>query len=104
MVENEWLKVLYEELLKKNEEKGAVGGDKASETANIAETNVEQLKTECEQLKNGLGSWKVNYNELEQVDILISKNQVPHIWYLKYCVYKTTEILMDKKYTKSTKI
>ena len=26
----------------------------------------------------------------KQVDILISKNQVLHILYLKYCVYKTT--------------
>ena len=50
MVENEQLKALYEELLKKIEE-GAVGGDKASETANIAQTNVEQLRSECEQLE-----------------------------------------------------
>ena len=41
IVENEQLKTLYEELLKKIEEEGAVGGDKASETANIAQTNVE---------------------------------------------------------------
>ena len=39
MVENEQLKILNEELLKKIEEEGAVGGDKASETANIAQTN-----------------------------------------------------------------
>ena len=37
IVENEQLKALYEELLKKIEEEGTVGGDKASETANIAQ-------------------------------------------------------------------
>ena len=41
MVENEQLKVLYEELLKKIEEESTLGGDNASETANIAQTNVE---------------------------------------------------------------
>ena len=46
MVENE----RYEELLKKTEEEGAVG-DKASETANVAQTKVEQLKSECDSLK-----------------------------------------------------
>ena len=51
MVENEQLKVLYEELLKKIEDNGAVGGDKASETANVSQTNVEQLRSESEQLK-----------------------------------------------------
>ena len=66
MIENEQLKVLYEELLKKIKDKGAVGGDKASETANIAQTNVEQLKDECEQLEKGLEYWKVKYNELEK--------------------------------------
>ena len=29
-------------------------------------------------------------NKLEQVDILISKNQALQILYLKHCVYKTT--------------
>ena len=47
MVENEQ----YEELLKKTEEEDAVGGDKASETANVAQTKVEQLKSECDSLK-----------------------------------------------------
>ena len=74
IVENEQLKALYEELLKKIEEEllkkiekeGVVGGDKASETANITQTNVEQLKNECEQLEKGLEYWKVKYNELEK--------------------------------------
>ena len=66
IVENEQLKALYEELLKKIEEEGAVGGDKASETASIAQSNVEQLKGECEQLEKGLEFWKVKYNELEK--------------------------------------
>ena len=66
IAENEQLKALYEELLKKIEEEGAVGGDKASETANIAQTDVEQLKSECEQLEKDLESWKVKYNELEK--------------------------------------
>ena len=39
MVENEQLKVLYEELLNKIEEGGAVGGNNVNETANIAQTN-----------------------------------------------------------------
>ena len=47
-------------------EEGAAGGDKASETANIAQSNVEQLKNECEQLKKVLESWNVKYNELEK--------------------------------------
>ena len=55
MVENEQLKELYAELLNKIEE-GATRGDKASETFNIAQTNVEQLKSECEQLEKGLES------------------------------------------------
>ena len=36
MVENEQLKVLHKELLKKSKEEG----DKTSETANIAQTNI----------------------------------------------------------------
>ena len=66
IVENKQLKALYEELLRKIKEEGVVGGDKASETANIAQTNVEQLKDECEQLEKGLEYWKVKYNELEK--------------------------------------
>ena len=54
IAENEQLKALYEELLKKIEEEGAVGGDKVGETANIAQTDVEQLKSECEQLEKDL--------------------------------------------------
>ena len=49
-VENEQLKVLYEELLKKIEEEGAIKppeSDKASETAPITQqVNVEQLRSE----------------------------------------------------------
>ena len=52
MVEYEQLKALYEELLKKIEEEDAVGHDKTSETANIAQTNVQQLRSECEQFEN----------------------------------------------------
>ena len=66
MVENEQLKVLYEELLKKIAEEGAVGGDKTSETANTAQTNLEQLRSECEQLEKCLESWNAKYNELEK--------------------------------------
>ena len=58
MVENEQLKALYEELLKKIEEEDAVGRDKTSETANIAQTNVQQLRSECEQFEKCLESWK----------------------------------------------
>ena len=66
IVENEQLKVLYEELLKKIEEEGATKpaeGDKTSETASIAQqVNVEQLRRECEQLEKSLESWKVKCN------------------------------------------
>ena len=41
---------------------------------------------------------------VKQVDILISKNQVLQILYLRHYVYKATQITMDKKPTKSTKI
>ena len=61
-----WGLVQEREKKKRKEEEGAVEGDKASETANIAQTNVEQLKSECEQLEKGLESWKVKYNELEK--------------------------------------
>ena len=30
--------------------------------------------------------------QVEQVDILVSKNQVLQILYLKYCVHKTTQL------------
>ena len=72
-MENEQLKVLYEELLKKIEEEGAIKplsgklleSDKANETAPITQVNVEQLRSECEQLEKSLESWKVKCNELE---------------------------------------
>ena len=54
MVDNKQLKALYEELLKTIEEEGAVGGNQAGETANIAQNNLEQLRSECEQLENVL--------------------------------------------------
>ena len=47
---------------------------------------------------------KVKNSILHQVDIIISKKQALQILYLKYYVYKTTLITMDKKPTKSTKI
>ena len=56
IIENKQLKALHEELLKNIEEEGPIGDDKTSETANIAQTNVEQLKSECEQLEKGLES------------------------------------------------
>ena len=40
----------------------------------------------------------------KQVDILISTNQTLQILHLKHQVYKISEIIMDKKPTKSTKI
>ena len=66
-MENEQLKVLYEELLKKIEEEGEIKppeSDKAIETAPI--TQQEQLRSECEQLEKSLESWKVKCNELEK--------------------------------------
>ena len=66
-MENEQLKVLYEELLKNIEEEGAIKppeSDKASETAPITQVNVEQLRSECEQLEKSSESWKVKCNEL----------------------------------------
>ena len=69
-MENEQLKVLYKELLRKIEEEGVIKpaeGDKTSETASIAQkVNVEQLRRECERLEKSLESWKVKCNELEK--------------------------------------
>ena len=45
----------------------------------------------------------VTYTQ-EKVDIFISQNQALQILYLKHHVYKTYEIIMDKKLMKSTKI
>ena len=46
-----------------------------------------------------------NYKHfLQQVDILISKNLVLPMLYLKHHVYKTSQIIMDKKLTKCMKI
>ena len=44
------------------------------------------------------------WSEMQQVDILVYKNQALPILYLKHHVYKTSYIIMDKKLTKSTKI
>ena len=34
--------------------------------ANTVQTNVEQLRSECEQLEKGLESWKAKYSGLEK--------------------------------------
>ena len=40
----------------------------------------------------------------KQVDILISKNQGLQMLYPKHHAYETSQIIMDKKVTKSTKM
>ena len=40
------------------------------------------------------------HDSCKQVDILISKNQVLQILYLKHHVYKTSQIIMDTKLNK----
>ena len=95
MVENEQLKVLYGEMLKKKIKEVAVGDDKASETANIAQTNVEQLRSECEQLEKGLESWKVKYDKLEkELNALRthSGNLEKHLANLEEWKHKCTEL------------
>ena len=74
-LENEQLKTLYEELLKKFEEEDTtklVEGDKTNETATLVQQfeeqqiNVVRLNSKCEQLEKSLESWKVKCNDLEK--------------------------------------
>ena len=73
--ENEQLKIIYEELLKKMEEGDALASEKGDQTTQIAtlerqlETqliNESQLQSKCKQLEGDLDSWKINCNTLEK--------------------------------------
>ena len=73
--ENEQLKIIYEELLKKMEEGDALASEKGDQTTQIAtlerqlETqliNESQLQSKCKQLEGDLDSWKIKCNTLEK--------------------------------------